>query len=610
MAGTNRTLLANYLLGQNSSYMGRNYIRNQMALNNTENVSAVNSATVSQNLTTPLNSMSDFALTLPNNTNGYVEWALNSLDRNLSGKTCELKFDYSASSIGSAVQAQILQGSTVVASRVLNTIDREVLLTAPCGDLSTATTIRITNVTGNTGTSALNVTNVTYGKGSSASPVSQASMVGSGFFAEAGSACVWARSAASFGSFTAVGACPGPTVTTNVGPGVIQTTDSDLPRFTVNNLPPGTYAITFTGTNYRDAVSDTAVAVSDGTDTRGQVPLTGGSTAATSFSTTGVFTYAVAGNRSFELVGYTTAGGLYVPSSTVPLRVEFNIVRFPAAGELAIRPDQSDFPWTRSAALEATTGVWSGLGTITGPEVYISRQGDSLWIRSRVKAGTVAPAPYRMLLSAAGLTIDTAKLGTLSKKLGTCDLLPTGTAIELSTANNYHTAYYNGSDGNNIYFTRATTSFDYRASNGNDYVAANDVLNCVIGPIPITGWTGNQSAPLLVGSVTSNSSGTERVERAVIAAGGTACTGSPCTISRQSGNWLTSVTRSGAGSYTLNFASGIFLAPPTCVFATQSPGPARVDTAPTTSAFSYTVVNAAGSAVDTSDMHVLCMGPR
>jgi hypothetical protein len=43
-----------------------------------------------------------------------------------------------------------------------------------------------------------------------------------------------------------------------------------------------------------------------------------------------------------------------------------------------------------------------------------------------------------------------------------------------------------------------------------------------------------------------------------------ACTGSPCTIYRQPGDWLTSVTRNAQGEYDINIKSGIFSAAPVC----------------------------------------------
>lgn len=75
-------------------------------------------------------------------------------------------------------------------------------------------------------------------------------------------------------------------------------------------------------------------------------------------------------------------------------------------------------------------------------------------------------------------------------------------------------------------------------------------------------------APVFIGSVTSNSSGAERVERLSFSGGSdwnaTACTTGNCTINSQSGSWVSTVAFSSTGTYNVNVPSGIFSAVPTC----------------------------------------------
>lgn len=69
--------------------------------------------------------------------------------------------------------------------------------------------------------------------------------------------------------------------------------------------------------------------------------------------------------------------------------------------------------------------------------------------------------------------------------------------------------------------------------------------------------------PLLVNTVTSGSSSNERVFRAKVAV---TCTSSPCTIDSQGGgSWLTDITRSTTGTYSLNIIASTFSSTPTCV---------------------------------------------
>ncbi len=121
---------------------------------------------------------------------------------------------------------------------------------------------------------------------------------------------------------------------------------------------------------------------------------------------------------------------------------------------------------------------------------------------------------------------------------------------------------------------------------------------------------GSIPAPLLVGSVSSNTTGLERMERLIVDAD---CAATPCTITSQSGAWASSVSRSGIGSYTVNIASGIFSAAPTCVPAAKPNATgetmARMGSTTTSTATLNTYDSNGGSLID-SGFHILCMGPR
>jgi hypothetical protein len=132
------------------------------------------------------------------------------------------------------------------------------------------------------------------------------------------------------------------------------------------------------------------------------------------------------------------------------------------------------------------------------------------------------------------------------------------------------------------------------------------------GYIEVTEYYGN-NMPLLVGGVTSNTSGMERVERARITGGSdsTDCTSSPCTITRQSGAWLSSVTRSGTGGYTLNFATGMFSSIPECTCSAETGSSYGLCVYRPSTSSSGTILTASNGTTPT-DMRfsVICMGPR
>lgn len=92
------------------------------------------------------------------------------------------------------------------------------------------------------------------------------------------------------------------------------------------------------------------------------------------------------------------------------------------------------------------------------------------------------------------------------------------------------------------------------------------------------------------------------------------CTSSPCTINVQSGTWLSSVSRTAAGSYTLNIVSGMFSAAPVCVCISKPIGVTggwcmMDDAAASTTAYQLLSTNTGGTATD-ANVEVHCSGPR
>lgn len=131
--------------------------------------------------------------------------------------------------------------------------------------------------------------------------------------------------------------------------------------------------------------------------------------------------------------------------------------------------------------------------------------------------------------------------------------------------------------------------------------------------IPLT-----QSLPMpqIVNSLTTSTLGQERIERVVFAgscsgAVGTAnCTSSPCTICTQSGSWVSSVTRSGTGTYTINFAQAFSAAPVCLVNPNSVVGSGYLGSASSTSTTTATVSTGTTSAAADGIPAVICMGPR
>jgi len=124
--------------------------------------------------------------------------------------------------------------------------------------------------------------------------------------------------------------------------------------------------------------------------------------------------------------------------------------------------------------------------------------------------------------------------------------------------------------------------------------------------IPIQGWSSNQRAPTLVGSVTSNSTGAERMERLVVANSGTP------TITSQSGSWVSSLTDNGAGDVTANISG--FSAAPTCNATRNASGGGfsvlcAINTVSTT-AIRVQCSNLTTATLTDVGFDLICIGPR
>ena len=97
----------------------------------------------------------------------------------------------------------------------------------------------------------------------------------------------------------------------------------------------------------------------------------------------------------------------------------------------------------------------------------------------------------------------------------------------------------------------------------------------------------------------------QRSERVTVSA---TCSASPCTIASQSGSWVSSITRASAGTYTVNFTSGIFSAAPSCDVMSDN-YIQYFSALPSTSSFSFRTTDLTGTFQDTK-FNIICMGPR
>lgn len=445
------------------------------------------------------------------------------------------------------------------------------------------------------------------------SQISQANLIGSAYFATTAN-CTFTRTSTSLGAFSDAD-CPGPTVEFNAGPGVIQTTDANAPVVTVNNLSPGTYIAHFIGqSEIQTSAQRNSLAISDGTTTSGQVSgpafTSGGA-----FHVTGVFNYTTAGNKSFELYGSSAANAIDIVLTTANQRLYFYLERFPTSSEIAYRADlvnragqikitgAASCLWTTNSAsyasftADADCGAQTVIGSATAPGTKLAAgtftslpAGKYLAIANGKFTATYAVSSTDCLFQLWDGTNSIANIGSFSTS---------GTAVAFNSTIAGIVSYSS---------FQPSISLEVRgmlSSGGGTCDIRNPDSNnsLIIQLIPIDQ---NLPMPALVGSVTSNTTGQERIESAAVT---TSCTASPCTIASQSGSWLTSITRASTGTYTANIAAGMFASAPRCVLTATSSEHTITQSSVTTSSFAFNTTNSSGVAADTTFV-VMCMGPR
>lgn len=118
-----------------------------------------------------------------------------------------------------------------------------------------------------------------------------------------GASAVWSTTSNTLGAF-ADGASLAPSLELSGVIGTPQVTAVVTPKVTVNSLPAGSYLLLVTGSMTQDSGTAGAhLALNDGTTTAGTLVVNTGTGGPWLFSLQAAFSYAAAGNKTFEIYG-------------------------------------------------------------------------------------------------------------------------------------------------------------------------------------------------------------------------------------------------------------------------------------------------------------------
>lgn len=534
--------------------------------------------------------------------------------------------------------------STTITSSTLPTRTSVNYIHPTSGSLS----LRLVSVASNE--SLIAIDDCYLGDAANISNVSQAQFVGKAVIAGTAS-CDWARTSSTFGAFTSTAACPGPTVQSNPGPGTIQTTDANLPRFTVNSLPPGQYRVVITGYGGTTGASNaSAYTISDGTTTNGRGFAESVSTAASQFSVEAFFSYSTSGNISFELFGASPAQTVNVYNSNALYGVEFIIYRYPLSSEQAFTADT--VAWKLDLNI---SGANPDLG-VAVQSAYIAPNNASLTMTVNTLKGS-APAGISCS-STNDNSVGSTTCSAGSEELGFVANFPRAGLVEVCHYfNHYLSLGINGDVDATFQIVRTANGSQTIAEEGGARQSSRGRTNSLITNWPVTicgtfqipnaakhtirlmyeqtvASTINSNlimadalasngqrdvkitaryidqnfpAPMIRNSVVTSSSGVTGTEVAKLR-----CFSSSSIIS-QLGSWVSSIGNVSTGACTVTIAAGTFSATPYCQANISDAGFASTSASLNvieSSATSISVDCEAGGACTDYDFNLHCQGPK
>ncbi|MCA6567125.1 MAG: tail fiber protein [Pseudanabaena sp. M151S2SP2A07QC] len=382
-------------------------------------------------------------------------------------------------------------------------------------------------------------------------------------------------------NFVSMGIGSGCSSWTTVGPVLAVGTNDH--RLQYNAMPPGNYKIELAGSVAKSVSGTCLFRLSDGTNNfQPQIVASSNDTGVNSLHFT--VTYTTTADRTFTLQASDDHAGVCAfNNNTVGYNASWKIYRFPTQAEQIVSPANS---LDSLGTVFYVAGSQCPAGSLAADGAAVSRTAYApLFARVGVTHGagdgsTTFNLPDLRGIFVRGAGSQTVGSVTYSGTLGTKqnDQFQ-GHWHEVQTATTSDAIFRAGAGANGGNGGTTDPNFRYVAKgiisdgvNGTPRVGAQTQPgNISLTPCISTAF--NQ-APLLVGSVTSGSSGMLRHEYVHIGQGSyqTNCTVSPCGTFRPSSSWVSSVTRSSTGIYVVNIPAGIFSSGGVCTCSSVAGG--------------------------------------
>lgn len=402
------------------------------------------------------------------------------------------------------------------------------------------------------------------------------------------------------------GSCASAWTTTGIATAVGATSH----QVTLTGIPAGDLEVTFNGLAYVNGNGVCNFQVSDGTTTAfagsSYANPTGGGGPGPMVA---VFRNYAGGTKTFKLQASDNfAGSCDIGNNASGRSIDWVFKRYPTSTQQAVNINLQ--PAYYSGYHDGTCS-WSRTNTAYG--AFTADASCSLVGR---KSSGITAVATGSTLPALALTLPTPGKYMVCAKVAVFGSGATQHSVRLTDGTN---VLVQGSDNSNAEpdeknlcgildasTTSATVSLEAASTSGSVVVQHNGISG---GGEAIT-WNiwpvgQNYNVPIIVGSVSSNSIGAERIERVKLSN-----TGAACNIGLQSGSWVTACARNSAGDVTATIATGIFSATPNCL-VTPTSGSGNVTTRTATlSTTSVQIQTASAGTPSDANIDVICMGPR
>lgn len=526
-----------------------------------------------------------------------------------AGSNCLLEFYYKG--FDANMTAEVTDGTNVVASQVLTpssgyTIEDINFICPSSGSLE----MKLVS----TGSSAQGYFDeVHLGSATNLGQVSQAQLYAQ--IKISGCSAAWSTTGTSLAAYSAASSC---TYTVESG-STAEAPATNVPGIKFTSLPPGIYRFEFAGLVVASTGGDNSYyQFNDGTNAALQLAVVGTgtiNTASTLISQT--LSYSTAqSNLTVQIYGKTDSGGTNSLYGTSVFPGVISVYRFPTSSQQSWTPSTAPASWNGTSTLSGTTtsSSFTDPGSVTGSITTIGTPRNITCSAASSLLGITCTLPqignYQVCFS--GLMTSGGTGDSASSQL----VDGSGTVI-VGLQNAYDSAATistsNGSCGNYTATSKTVTFKEQGKVSGGTGTFTPYSFS-------VTGLDQSMQAPFTVGSVTSTTTGKEHIERVTFSgnsSGTAACTSSPCTIVSQSGSWVSSVTRTGTGTYTVNFTAGEFTAAPTCTCTSNGDSGASDVCVignggiPSTSSALIDIAKLAGATQPAADstVEMICQGP-